>query len=357
MRQHARGGCTRTATPVETKSVQREKTAAPQVRIWTLTALRAATFKSPEPVVEDLISEGETIALVGKPKAGKSRLAQQIALAVSRGEGFLGHMVPRARRVLVLDLENRAAGVRTRFQKMSRASEGDERLFIYAPETLADLGVTLTTPNGIKALQRLVTEVKPDLLIIDTWRLLLGGDENKTEVVVRGLRALSSLRQLLPTLAILIVHHTRKTQGQDAPVLRIDPSAWVENASGHYSLVAHVDACFGLEREIDRKTGDELIVFGGVSRSAAPRTLLLEEDPDTLTFGTADQEDVVQKLLTEKERAAWLAVENLPEFTFGDVVARANTKNRKLVASLLRKLTSMNVIERGLDAVYRQPVK
>jgi hypothetical protein len=136
-------------------------------------------------------------------------------------------------------------------------------------------------------------------------------------------------------------------------VLRIDPSAWVENASGHYSLIAHLDACFGLEREVDRKTGDELIVFGGVSRSAAPRTLLLDEDPDTLTFRTADSDDFIQKLLTERERAAWIAMENLPEFTFSDVVERAHTKNRKMVASLLKKLTSMNVIERGLDAVYR----
>ncbi len=344
-----------TAKPIGPRNPQPEKKATSRVQLWTLASLRTATFKPPEPIVEDVISEGETIGLVGKPKAGKSRLAQQMALAVSRGESFVGHSVPKARRVLVLDLENRAAGLRARFQKMSHASSGDDRLFIYAPETLADLGVTLTTSKGIKALQQLVAEVKPDLLIIDTWRLLLGGDENKTEVVVRGLRALSSLRQMVPTLAILVVHHTRKTQGQDPPVLRIDPSAWIENASGHYSLIAHLDACFGLDREIDRKTGDELIVFGGVSRSAAPRTLLLEEDLDTLAFRTAASGDVVQKLLTEKERAAWTAVENLPEFTFSDVVERARTKNRKLVASMLRKLASMNVIERGADAVYRRP--
>jgi hypothetical protein len=343
-----------TACPVESRKQKSDKEGESIVQIWTLATLRAARFEPPEHIVEDVIAEGETIGVVGKPKAGKSRLSQQLALHVSRGESFLGHRVPKARRVLILDLENRAARVRARFQKMSHESPGDERVFIYAPETLSDLGVTLTTSKGIKALQQLVAQVKPDLLIIDTWRLLLGGDENKTEVVVRGLRALSSLRRLLPKLAILIVHHTRKTQGQDPPLLRIDPSAWVENASGHYSLIAHMDACFGLEREIDRKTGDELIVFGGVSRSAAPRTLLLDEDLDSLTFRTADGEDVVQKLLTEKERAAWHAVEDMSEFTFSDVVERAHTKNRKLVASMLRKLDSMNVIERGLDAVYRR---
>ncbi len=348
-------GLLATARPVERKKPKGEKSEAPKVQIWTLEKLRTATFAPRDPIVEDIVAAGETVGLVGKPKAGKSRIGQQMALAVSRGDTFLGHCVPKARRVLVLDLENRAVGVRSRFQKMSDSSEGDDRVFIYAPETLSDLGITLATPHGIKALQQLVADVKPDLLIIDTWRLLLGGDENKTEVVVRGLRALSSLRQLVPALAILVVHHTRKTQGQDPPLLRIDPSAWVENASGHYSLIAHMDACYGLEREIDRKSGDELIVFGGVSRSAAPRTLLLDEDPETLTFRTADSDDVIQKLLTEKERAAWHAVEDQPEFTFTEVVERARTKNRKLVASMLRKLDSMNVIERGTDGVYRRP--
>jgi len=339
------------ARPITTTNPPEKK--APAVRVWSLAELRAANIEPPTPIVEDLIAEGQTVGLIGKPKAGKSRLAQQMALAVSRGQPFLGHAVPAARRVLVLDLENRAAGARARFQRMSEASHGDEQLFIYAPDTLSDLGVTLSTTGGIKALQQLVADVKPDLLIIDTWRLMLGGDENKTEVVVRGLRALSVLRLQLPTLATLVVHHTRKTQGQDPPLLRIDPSAWVENASGHYSFIAHLDAAFGLEREVDRKTGDELIVFAGVSRSAAPRTLLLDEDPETLTFRTADGEDVVQKLLTEKERAAWRTVENLAAFSFTDVVERAQTKNRKLVASLLRKLSSMNVIERGLDGLYR----
>jgi hypothetical protein len=125
--------------------------------------------------------------------------------------------------VLILDLENRAAGVQARFQKMSRASDSDECVFIYAPETLAEMGVALTTTAGIKALQQLVAEVKPDLLIVDTWRLLFGGDENKTEVVVRGLRAPSSLRHFLPMLAILIVHHIQKMQGKDPPLLRVDP--------------------------------------------------------------------------------------------------------------------------------------
>ena len=181
----------------------------------------------------------------------------------------------------------------------------------------------------------------------------MGGDENKTAVVVAGLRALSALRKHLPRLAFIVVHHTRKTQRDVSPLLRIDPSAWIENASGHYALVGHLDACFGLEREID-KSGDELIVFGGISRSAASTTLLLVDDTDTLEFKIAESEDVVEKLLTAKERAAWFAVESLPEFTFTIAVEKACTKNRKLIASMLRKMASMNIIEKLSNGSYQR---
>ena len=344
------------AKPIEPTSAPDGKNVEAPSRIWTLASLRGATFESPATIVEDIIAEGETVGLIGKPKAGKSRLAQQLALSVSRGETFLGRAVPQRRRVLIIDLENRPAGVRSRFQKMSQAAPGDEWLFIYAPQTLADAGLTLSSRDGIERLGRLVAEIKPDLLIIDTWRLLLGGDENKKEVVVNGLRALSALRRKLPRLAIIVVHHTRKTQREVSPLLRIDPSAWVENASGHYSLIGHLEACFGLEREID-KSGDEVIVFGGISRSAASSTLLLREDTDTLKFRTAEDEDVVEKLLTEKERAAWHAVKALPEFTFTTVLEKANTKNRKMVASMLRKLSSMDIIQKLTTGLYSKTTK
>jgi hypothetical protein len=68
----------------------------------------------------------------------------------------------------------------------------------------------------------------------------------------------------------------KQQQGERQASLRVDPSAWVESASGHYAFVAHVDACFGLERE--NADGDELIIFAGVARNTAPRTLLLDED-------------------------------------------------------------------------------
>ena len=327
--------------------------AAAGVRVWTLTELMAASFPSPVPIADELIAEGETIAFIGKPKLGKSRLMQQFGLDVSRGMSYLGHIVLKPRKVLMLDLENRPARARARFVKMA-GEEPNENLLIYAPETLTSNSITLLNPNGLLQLEQLVEDTRPEVLIVDNWRLFLGGDENKTEVVVRGLKALSGLRRFVPGLGIIVVHHVRKQQqGENQPKLRVDPSSWVEAASGHYAFIAHVDACFGLEREQDRASGEELIVFGGVARNAQARTLLLDEDIETLRFRLAEGEESAKRIFTQVETGFWSVVGKVKAFTFSEAIQCTGTKNRKAMTSMLRKAEDMGLIDRGLDRVYR----
>jgi hypothetical protein len=69
--------------------------------------LKALNLPKPPPVIEDLVYEGETILIAGRPKVGKSRLVHQMALAMVRATQFLGMKVSRSRRVLIVDLENR----------------------------------------------------------------------------------------------------------------------------------------------------------------------------------------------------------------------------------------------------------
>ena len=134
-------------------------------------------------------------------------------------------------------------------------------------------------------------------------------------------------------------------------MLRIDPSSWVENCSGHYSLVGHCDGCFGLEREIDQE-GDELIVFGGVSRSRVPRTLILDEDESTLRFQVSSAPDGLRKLLTKKEWEFWEVARRLGTFQFKDLIKKTATTNRKAVSSMLRKMKPTGALRDGLAGVY-----
>jgi hypothetical protein len=312
--------------------------------IYTLADLRAMRVPAPEPIVEGLLNEGETILIVGRPKVGKSRLVQQLTLDLARGQSFLGCRIPTARRVLLIDLENRPAGVKARFAAMSSHDPSDDQICIYAPETLADGGVNATS-QGITNLYGLISQAKPDVLIIDTWRLFAGGDENDAQMVVQALTALSIIRKRLPSLGIILVHHLRKTTDKALARLREDPYSWVECVSGHHALVSHVDACYGLEREID-PTGDDRIVFGGVARNTATSSLLLEEDDQTLRFSVRSGEDVALTVMTNKEREIWDHAKRLGRFNHGELVKAANTTNKKAVSAALRKAQDHGVLRK-----------
>jgi hypothetical protein len=79
-------------------------------------------------------------------------------------------------------------------------------------------------------------------------------------------------------------------------------------------------------------------------------------DRETLAFSLLTEEArIEQQLFTPVELGLWVAVRNLTEsFTFTDVVNRGETKNKKAVASMLRKATNMNLL-RHPDQFYRRP--
>jgi hypothetical protein len=283
-------------------------------RIYSLAEIRATNFPTPSPLVEGLLSEGESVLLIGKPKIGKSRLTQQLTICLSRGEPFLQHRVPRAVRVLYLDLENRLSNVKSRFLRMAEPHDADKNIHIYAPETL-------------------------------------DGDGNKEDVVMAGLKTLSQLRQDHPRLATVLIHHLRKQQDGFRVSLRTDPHSWVESASGHYSLIGHSDATYGLEREIS--DGEELIVFGGVARATVAPTLLLDEDEDTLLFEPSRSEAVAHKLFTPVERGIWEVANRLGKFTHSELLAAARTTNRKAISAMLNKARSGGMIAQDDGKLYR----
>ena len=190
--------------------------------LYSLEELEGLNLGSLTPVVEGFIHESETIVLGGRPKVGKSRIVHQLALSLVDAQPFLGMAVPTPRRVLLLDLENGGRGLRDRLIKMSATTAAKDLLFVAFSDTLADPKLT-NTAEGLDHLRDLLNRTGAEVLIIDPWRLWLGGDENDSAQVVNGLKALSELRRDHPTLTIIIVHHVRKESGESPKKLLEDP--------------------------------------------------------------------------------------------------------------------------------------
>ncbi len=323
-------------------SIRRSSESSPPLDdLYSLAELERLDLGPLKIVVDGLIHEAETIILGGRPKVGKSRLVHQLALSLVDGTPFLGMAVPVPRRVLLLDLENGARGLRDRLLRMSANTDAKDRLFVAFSDTLADPRLT-NTLAGLSHLRDLLERSRADVLIIDPWRLWLSGDENDSEQVVSGLKALSELRLETPTLTIIIVHHVRKESGESPKKLLEDPRLWTENLSGHHALMSHAHAGYGLERRMEND--EEMIVFGGVARNVEPMTLILEEDSATLRFDVCRNEQAALKVMTPAERGLFKQAQSLGSFRFTDLEQASGSKNKKAISDMLKKAREHGVI-------------
>ena len=187
--------------------------------------------------VERVLSSLGILLLVGRPKAGKTFLAQLLGLSIAGGSRFLDFPTMTGR-VLFGDEENGNELLRARFAKIVQSDPAFQD-----PETLARCrvcsfaGVRLSG-KGLDVLRREVEAFEPEVLILDSFRRVFGGDENSSEQVAQAIETLSKVRNDY-SLEIVVLHHLRKDAGG---------SEWADSVRGSGDLFGGVDALLGLQR-------------------------------------------------------------------------------------------------------------
>lgn len=165
--------------------------------------------------------------LGGAPKVCKTYFAAELSLAVASGEKALGHFaVKRQGPVLFYGAEDSLASLRERFSGLAQARHLElARLPIY----LLDVPVLrLDRAEDLGRLKAAIASLNPRLLVLDPFVRMAHIDENSAADVSA---VLGSLREIQRTqdLAILLVHHARKSPAQNpAQALRgsSDFAAW-----------------------------------------------------------------------------------------------------------------------------------
>jgi len=173
--------------------------------------------------------------LVAPPKSNKTWLGLELALSISSGTPFLGQFaVPRAKRVLFLNAEDRESIQKERLDMMmrSRGISKNENLGILTTNDR----LLIDTKQGIEELRRVVSSYGADLLILDPWvRLNTSKSENDARAVAEVLHSLRSIRDDLKC-GVLLVHHAAKDSANKRAGDRIRGSseffAWAESIVG-----------------------------------------------------------------------------------------------------------------------------
>ncbi|MGH7961900.1 MAG: AAA family ATPase [Candidatus Binatia bacterium] len=185
---------------------------APQARQNRLTLTRLGDLlNEPEEtvswLVDGLLPAGGFSLLVAKPKAGKSTLARNLALAVAQqGRDFFSRTVQYGP-VVYLALEEKRAEVRKHFRDMG--ATGAEDIYIFAASAPTD---------ALQQIRAVAEEKKPALIIIDPlFKLTRVKDSNDYAQVTAALEPLLVLARETGA-HVLCVHHAGKgdREGGDA---------------------------------------------------------------------------------------------------------------------------------------------
>lgn len=226
---------------------------------------------------EDWLIEGlwgnEAVGCVGgTPKAGKTWLALEMALAVASGRPCLGRFpVKKPGPVLVFCAEDGPQAVQARVAGLARARGIDfDRLAVGWIDAAA---ILLDDTIHQQRLAATVAAMKPRLLVLDPLVRLHRGDENSASDIARVLGYLRTL-QREHHVAIVLVHHVRKSgAAQPGQALRGsgDLHAWGD--SNAYLLM--------------REGKPTLVVEHRAHRAPEPMVVRLDGNPPRLVIGAA----------------------------------------------------------------------
>lgn len=200
---------------------------------WHAPELLAAQFPAPRFAVPGLVPEGLTLT-PGAPKLGKSWLWLGIALAIAQGSKALGCIPVEQGLVLYLALEDPPR----RLQQRLRMLLGDEP----AP---AGLHFETEWPNvsdgGIESLRkRLESLPGVRLVVIDVLARMRPAGSDHANRYDADYAIIAALKHLADEfkVAIVVVHHTRKSEAKD----------FVDTVSGTHGLAGSADSVAVLQR-------------------------------------------------------------------------------------------------------------
>jgi len=203
----------------------------------------------------------------GTPKASKTWLALELAVAVASGQPCLGRFpVHKRGPVLLVAAEDSPADIRQRVQAIAKARGVD--LDTLPIGLITETGLMLDQPDWQRRLRITLAKTKPRLLVLDPMVRLHGGDENAASDM-SGLLGFLRGVQRDHQVAVCLVHHVRKAgASQPGQALRGsgDLHAWID--SGLYM--------------IKRKEGLVLHIEHRANPSHEPVHLRLEQEPPRL---------------------------------------------------------------------------
>lgn len=289
------------------------KNSPPRFQLTTLQDLLSEPEEQIAYIWERTLPRGGFSICAAKPKVGKSTLARNLAVAVSRGSEFFGRATAQGK-VIYLCLEEKRAEVGAHFRRIG-ASSND--ILIHTGRTPDD---------ALEALKAAIEEHSPALVIIDPLsRFVRVSDYNSYAEVTLRLEPLIDLARE-SGCHFLALHHNGKGERESGDA--------VLGSTGFFGAV---DALITMKRRERVRTLESVQRYG-------------EDIPETVVHMDAETGIVtaggdLNALQIEEHKAKVLEAIGGNTLTENDIRERASG-NQSLIAKALRALCDGGDVQR-----------
>jgi hypothetical protein len=279
---------------------------------FTVSELMQAVYRPPKQIVENLIVEGLTL-LCAPQKIGKSWLVLDLCFSVASGSDFWAYRTAKAE-ALYYSLEDPAWRIKDRTIKLFKGQSPPNGVHF----------ITESDKLGDGFLEHLVNELTehPDIkmVVIDTLQRIRKVNIKNNDIYGHDYEELVSIKKFAEShkIAIVVVHHTRKTKDDTDPFI---------NVLGTGGITGAVDTMMVIMK---KKRGDKEATLSITGRDIAERDLIIEWNNDTWRWMmSGDAEEMQEK----RERAEY---ENDPFVITVKVLTEQNIQWRGTVTELLQ---------------------
>lgn len=184
----------------------------------------AAADTECEFLIHNAVPKRAVTFIVGQSHEGKSWVAYDLALAVARGEPWLGMAsAVGPSPVLILNFDNPTGELGRRFKRLGMRP--DDRIFFHSSDK------PLKIPEYSDILFGLVQRLKPAMILTDSFRQSHTLDENSSKDMAQVMSVFKSLTTL--GAAVVNIHHTVKS---------VDDMEALLSARGSGEIIGSMDA-------------------------------------------------------------------------------------------------------------------
>ena len=287
--------------------------------------------------IENLIPEGLTL-LTGRPKAGKSFMAFDMALAITQGEKFLNKFPTVKGKVLYIPFEDNERRIQNRLNDLLQGGEAPPDLLFPS-----ELFFPKIDQEGVDVLEEILQQTKDlRLIIIDTFGAAISDGFNNLGLNFKDDYGFMSKFQKLALefqVGILLIHHTRKLTSENV----------FDEVVGSTGVTASPDTLLMLRKTSDRVqfhiTGRDIkeSIYEVSFDSDCFKWEILSED--FLFAYTADRQQIID--LFESDPTKELQIKDIAELT---------GKTRAAISQIIRKMKQSGEIQSGSSyGFYKLP--